>query len=76
MNFAPREQKGKAISTFFLAYDTGFGIGALILATVASKIGYSNMFLSCSLIVLVSGLLFLTFTKRQVTLSEPEELAS
>jgi len=76
LNFAPPAQKGKAISTFFLAYDTGFGIGALILATVASGIGYSNMFLSCSLIVLVSGLLYFTFTKRQAASSETEELAS
>ncbi len=76
LELRPPAQKGKAISTFFLAYDTGFGIGALILATVASGIGYSNMFLSCSLIVLVSGLLYFTFTKRQAASSETEELAS
>ncbi|OIN66474.1 MFS transporter [Exiguobacterium sp. KRL4] len=58
LTYAAPEQKGKAISTFFLAYDSGFGIGAFLLSGISAKVGYSNMFLMCSLVVVSSGLLY------------------
>ncbi|MCK2156608.1 MFS transporter [Exiguobacterium sp. 17-1] len=75
LTYAAPHQKGKAISTFFLAYDSGFGLGALLLSGLAAKIGYSNMFLFCSAIVLTSGFIYFIFNRRNAPPHE-HELAS
>nr|WP_285801163.1 MFS transporter [Exiguobacterium sp. s193] len=75
LTYAAPEQKGKAISTFFLAYDSGFGIGAFLLSGIAAKVGYSNMFLMCSLVVVSSGLLYGYF-RRSASSSAKQDIAS
>ncbi|VWX35090.1 MFS transporter [Exiguobacterium oxidotolerans] len=75
LTYAAPAQKGKAISTFFLAYDSGFGIGAFLLSGIAAKVGYSNMFLMCSLVVVSSGLLYGYF-RRSTSLSTDQNIAS
>ena len=75
LTYAAPEQKGKAISTFFLAYDSGFGIGAFLLSGIAAKVGYSNMFLMCSLVVVSSGVLYGHF-RRSTPPSVKQDIAS
>jgi len=75
LTYAAPEQKGKAISTFFLAYDSGFGIGAFLLSGIAAKTGYSNMFLICSLVVVSSGLLY-GYSRRSSATATNQDIAS
>jgi len=75
LTYAAPEQKGKAISTFFLAYDSGFGIGAFLLSGIAAKTGYSNMFLICSLVVVSSGLLYV-YSRRSSATATNQDIAS
>lgn len=75
LTYAAPQQKGKAISTFFLAYDIGFGLGALLLLSLAAGIGYSKMFLFCSIIVLTSGFIYFVFNRQNQPLHD-QKLAS
>ncbi len=75
LTYAAPHQKGKAISTFFLAYDIGFGLGALLLLSLAAGIGYSKMFLFCSIIVLTSGFIYFVFNRQNQPLHD-QKLAS
>ncbi|WP_313367015.1 MFS transporter [Sphingobacterium mizutaii] len=54
IKLSPVDKAGSATATFFLFYDSGFGLGAFALAVVASYFGYANMYL------IVSGLILLT----------------
>lgn len=53
----PSERSGSAMGTFFLFYDLGFGIGAIVLAKISNYTGYSNMyFLISGLALIILGL--------------------
>lgn len=54
LKLSPIDKAGSATATFFLFYDSGFGLGAFALTVVASYFGYSKMYM------LVSGLILLT----------------
>lgn len=58
---APRSNLGIANSTFFVGFDSGIGVGSVILGIVASKIGYGQMFQWSIVSVLIAlALYFLT----------------
>lgn len=58
VRMSPSNRSGVATATFFLFYDLGFGLGAFILALIASVFGYALMFQAVSGLVLVSLLLY------------------
>jgi MFS family permease len=62
----PSERSGSAMGTFFLFYDLGFGVGALLLGKISSMSGYSNMYFIISIIVLFILILFTTFKKNKL----------
>lgn len=51
-------RSGMATSTFFLFFDTGFGIGAYINGVLAAKVGYSIMFIICAIFAVFSMILY------------------
>ena len=61
---APRDRLGAANSTFFTAFDSGIGVGSILLGNVAAAFGYSKMFLWSIAPVVLALLLFLFLTGR------------
>lgn len=59
----PPEKSGSAMGTFFLFYDCGFGLGAIILAKVSVFSGYSNMYFIISMIILMMMVIYAVFKK-------------
>jgi MFS family permease len=49
---APRNKIGLAVSTFYIGLDTGVGLGPFILGLLLPFIGYENMYLYLSILVL------------------------
>ena len=58
IRLSPPENAGSATATFFLFYDGGFGLGAFVLAFIASVLGYAKMYMLVSVLVLLSLLLY------------------
>ncbi|TCS96668.1 MFS transporter [Hazenella coriacea] len=50
----PKQRRGAATATFFIAIDLGIGLGSLLLGFVATWIGYPWMYISTILFVLLS----------------------
>ena len=59
----PAEKSGSAMGTFFLFYDCGFGLGAIVLAKVSIYSGYSNMYFIISSIILIMMVIYGVFKK-------------
>lgn len=57
---------GSAMGTFYLFYDLGFGIGAIILAKVATHMGYTKMYFLISVLILVMALLYFLMRSAKV----------
>lgn len=66
-----RGRLGVANATFFSGFDSGMGIGAVVLGTLAQFFGYSNMYLISSLLVILA-LIFYIFDIRKNYVSLPQ----
>lgn len=55
---APKHKVGLATSSFFIFMDGGMGLGPYLIGTVIPYIGFRGMYLSLSLIVLLSVILY------------------
>lgn len=65
---APKDRMGAANATFFTGFDAGIGVGAVVGGVVATMWGYSQMFLTFSLLLIVAVILyFFTGMKRDKT---------
>lgn len=53
-----KHRTGVAISTYFLFYDIGMGMGAYILGMVVAHASFRSMYFLCALIVLVSAVIY------------------
>jgi len=58
------ERSGYATATFFTLFDTGIAIGSFILGLVASKLGYTNLYLLASAIVFFTLLVFIVHSRK------------
>ena len=67
---APRERLGIANSTFFTGFDSGIGVGSVVLGMVSKRVGYSRMFLISAASVVVALLLFFIFSLEQSRMSK------
>lgn len=65
---APMHRKGMANATFFSFFDLGIGIGAMIFGQIGDLLGYRSIYITSSLSVLISMILylFLLFRNRAV----------
>ncbi|WP_313515892.1 MFS transporter [Sphingobacterium sp.] len=68
IKLSPLDKAGSATATFFLFYDSGFGLGAFALAVVASYFGYAKMYMIVSGLILLTLLLYyLLYHRKQQT---------
>src|SRR5690625_1375614 len=67
VNAAPANRKGMANATFFSAFDTGVGIGALLFGQVAYLLNYTFIYIisACSVFIALLYYLFLLVTGRR-----------
>ena len=63
---AKHERSGYATATFFTLFDTGLAIGSYILGLVATQLGYQNLYLfASSILVITLGIFILQIKKTQ-----------
>ncbi|WP_051253755.1 MFS transporter [Paenibacillus alginolyticus] len=55
---APAHRRGLATGTYFLLFDSGYGIGSYVLGAVASKTNYHTMYFIAGLVVACSAILY------------------
>ena len=55
---APGHRIGAANSTFFIGFDSGIGVGAVLMGMIATHVGYSRMYLMATLSILIALILF------------------
>ncbi|AJC86412.1 MFS transporter [Campylobacter sp. RM16704] len=58
IKLAPREKMGLANSTYFIALDFGIGISPYLLGIIEPSIGFSNIYVFCAILVLISMALY------------------
>ncbi|EGW40053.1 MFS transporter [Desulfosporosinus sp. OT] len=58
---AGHTERGAAVSTFFIAFDGGLGLGALIMGTVIQHFSYEVTFLATTLITFLGFLLYVYY---------------
>jgi MFS family permease len=57
-----KNRSGHATATFFIFYDVGMALGSFVLGIISSSIGYSNLYILCGVIVIIT-----VFVYKQVT---------
>ncbi|MEE0509881.1 MAG: MFS transporter [Peptococcaceae bacterium] len=68
---APSTRYGAANGTFFVGFDFGYGIGALLAGILSNLIGYSNMYLVLILFLVIATILVLKFhPQKQFSINE------
>ncbi|AFM41684.1 arabinose efflux permease family protein [Desulfosporosinus acidiphilus SJ4] len=71
---AGHNDRGAAVSTFFIAFDGGLGLGALVMGMVAQYFSYQVTFIAATIITLAGFLLYLyylyTARSRNVSMSQ------
>lgn len=55
---SPAHRTGLATATYFMFFDTGFGVGSSVLGVVASKTGYAYMYILSAIVVAISIVLY------------------
>lgn len=65
IDMAPASKRGTANSTYLTGFDLGIGIGMLVGASIASELGYENMYLVTALLCFI-GLLLYVFSSRKI----------
>ena len=63
---APSDRFGAANGTFFIGFDIGIGFGAILAGTLCDYFGFSNMYLVCSLFIILAGILVLKFRPHKI----------
>lgn len=63
---APSDHYGAANGTFFIGFDIGIGFGAILAGTLCDYFGFSNMYLVCSLFIILAGILVLKFRPHKI----------
>ena len=58
---APSDHYGAANGTFFIGFDLGYGIGALLAGVLSDHIGYSMMYLCLTSFLVLAAILVLRF---------------
>ncbi len=65
INMAPHTKRGTANSTYLTGFDVGIGLGMLLGATIAGKMGFSNMYLVTASLSFVAMIIY-WFNSRRV----------
>jgi predicted MFS family arabinose efflux permease len=62
-NVQPR-RRGAANATFFVGFDLGIGIGAIVWGLVAQAFGYQAVYLWCLLPIALGGVVYALVSRR------------
>ena len=54
----PANRRGTAVSTFFIGFDGGIGLGSIFAGLIAQCLGYGNMFLVFTILPTFALVLF------------------
>ena len=67
-----KHRSGHATSTFFILFDSGMAIGALVLGIVSAQWGYSALYMVCGVITILTILVYrrVASAKKEVMYSE------
>lgn len=64
---APSSHYGAANGTFFIGFDFGYGIGALLAGVLSDHIGYASMYLCLTAFLILAAILVLKFHPQKKT---------
>jgi predicted MFS family arabinose efflux permease len=67
----PSQRTGISIATFFLFYDLGFGIGALLIGIIVAQSGYSVMYICVSALVMITLFVYNAIAKYKSAAANP-----
>ena len=62
---SPMNRSGHATATFFIMYDLGIALGSFILGIVSSHLGFSILYIICSIVVALTALAYKIVTNRK-----------
>lgn len=65
MNRAPSERKGMANATFYSFIDLGIGLGAMLFGFIPNFFGYSGIYATAVLFIIISIILYICFMKKE-----------
>ena len=65
VKYSETDAISRSISTYYSFFDIGMAVGAFIMGTVASMVGFSNMFFAAILFVLASFIIYWQFHGRR-----------
>ncbi|WP_134701285.1 MFS transporter [Ammoniphilus sp. YIM 78166] len=71
---SPNNRQGLATSTFFLFFDSGYGIGSYLLGIIASRTSYATMYLVSAFIAGFAALLYYLLHHRKLAAVQPKGL--
>ena len=60
------ERRGVATSTYLVALDAGFGMGAFLGGIIATAIGYAHMYLTVTILPLIVIIIFISIGKKRI----------
>ena len=66
VSLCPQNRRGVANATFFSTMDLGIAVGATLLGIVAETSGYASIFMVCAGCVVLSGLAYWFFLRKQI----------
>jgi MFS family permease len=64
VKLSPIHRRGIATATFFLFFDSGYGLGSYFMGLIASFVNYSMMYAVAGIITLLSVILYYLFHHR------------
>jgi len=67
---APSHRRGLATSTYFVLFDSGYGLGSYILGIIAASTSYHNMYLISGVIVAFTAVLYYFLHHRKTALQK------
>jgi len=73
ITLAPVQRRGAANATFFSAMDLGIGLGAMILWLISQKMGYSFMYGSSVVFIIIALALYFAVLKGKLVHSEEKK---
>jgi len=72
IKLTPKHRYGLATSTFFICLDSGVGLGPFFLGFLVPKIGYAGMYLTLSIVVLLTIALYYVLHGRRAASLQPD----
>ena len=73
MKLTPAKRRGAASSSCYIGYDGGTTVGGLINGRIAEAVGYSKLFLTCTLPMVSSIVIMLIWVTKNKGIHYPEE---